>query len=216
MDECDSLCPNKQTIQNTAKPSRGLNLGLRFVASQNPNPNPDLASSQASLNFTSGFSNAVADAKPKTSQHLHGNFGFPLALRAREWQSIAQRAVCLSQLVFVSIDQFGKLNSGREWPCRPTSPGSMRRCLCPTEYLCQRALKINNKMLLLQRTLTFSRERNEGEVGRGEERGKQSVPRMKSTGTCVKRFCLEQWDQAAGGCCRKENTQLSSLAGRSA
>lgn len=53
MDECDSLCPNKQTIQNTAKSTRGLNLGLRFVASQNPAPNPALAPSQASLNFTS-------------------------------------------------------------------------------------------------------------------------------------------------------------------
>lgn len=65
MDECDSLCPNKQTIQNTAKPTRGLNLELRFVASQSPNPNPDLASTQASLNFMSSFSNAVAYAKPE-------------------------------------------------------------------------------------------------------------------------------------------------------
>ena len=53
MDECDFLCPNKQTIQNTAKSARGLNLGLRFVASQNPNADPALAPSQASLNFTS-------------------------------------------------------------------------------------------------------------------------------------------------------------------
>lgn len=70
-------------------------------------------------------------------------------------------------------------------------------------------------MLLLQYALTFSRKRNEGEAGRGEK-GKQSVPRMKSTGTCVKRFCLEQRNQVAGGCCSEENTQLSSLEGRSA
>lgn len=53
MDNCDSLCPNKQTIQNTAKSTRGLNLGLRFVGSQNPNPNAGLASSHVSLNFMS-------------------------------------------------------------------------------------------------------------------------------------------------------------------
>lgn len=136
MDECDSVCPNKQTTQNTAKRTRGLNLGLRFVASQNPNP--DLASTQASLNFTSSFSKAW------NSQHLHGKFGFLLALRAREWQSRTQRVVCLLQPVSISIDQFGKLNSGCEWPRRPTAPGSIRRCLCPSEYLCQGALKINN------------------------------------------------------------------------
>lgn len=37
-------------------------------------------------------------------------------------------------------------------------------------------------MLLLQYTLTFSRKRNAGEVGSGEEKGKQPVPRMRSTG----------------------------------
>lgn len=56
------------------------------MATLSPNPNPDLASSQASLNFTSSFSNTVAYAKPGTSQHLLGNFGFLLAMRAREWQ----------------------------------------------------------------------------------------------------------------------------------
>lgn len=53
MDGCDSWCPNKQTIQNAAKSTRGLNPGLRFVASQNPNPNPGLAPSQVSPNFMS-------------------------------------------------------------------------------------------------------------------------------------------------------------------
>lgn len=126
MDECDSLCPNKQTIQITAKSTRGLNLGLRFVSSQNPNPNPALAPSQVSLNFTSlSFSNSVAYARPETSQHPHSNFGFLLALRAREWQSRTQRAVCLLQPVFSSIDQFVKLNSRREWPCCPTTPVSI-------------------------------------------------------------------------------------------
>lgn len=51
MDGRDSLCPNKQTIQTTAQSTRGLNLGLRFVASQNPNPNPALAPSHMSPNF---------------------------------------------------------------------------------------------------------------------------------------------------------------------
>lgn len=52
MDECDSLCPNKQTIQNAAKSTTGLNMGLRFVGSENPNPSPFLAPSQASPSFT--------------------------------------------------------------------------------------------------------------------------------------------------------------------
>lgn len=51
MDECDSLCPRTQAIKETAKSTAGLNLGLRFVASQKPNPNQALAPSQMSLNF---------------------------------------------------------------------------------------------------------------------------------------------------------------------
>lgn len=51
MDACDSLCPNKQTIQDTAQSTRCLNRELRFAASQNPIP--ALAPSQVSLNFMS-------------------------------------------------------------------------------------------------------------------------------------------------------------------
>lgn len=48
--------------------------------------------------------------------------GFPFALTTRERYSTAQKAVCLLQAVFSSVDQSVKLNSRREWPCSPTPP----------------------------------------------------------------------------------------------